>query len=164
MKKVFVFVFIVLFSGVSHVQAAGGGSYSSNDGDGDGGGYAAVQKNPELKPARQAISRQDFTTAISEIRSVLEEQPDNADAWNLLGYSSRKTGDFKTAEAAYTKALDLDPKHTQAMEYMGEMYLTLNQPDKAEELLARLNKLCSFNCNDRDDLEAAIKSYKAARS
>ena len=99
-----------------------------------------------------------------ELRSVLKYQPDNADAWNLMGYSARKTGDFKTAEAAYTKALEIDPKHTQAMEYMGEMYLTLKQPEKAEELLARLNALCSFNCTDRDDLKDAIKKYKASQS
>ena len=94
----------------------------------------------------------------------MKKQPDHADAWNLLGYSARKSGDFKTAESAYTKALEIDPNHTQAMEYMGEMYLTLKQPEKAEMLLGRLNKLCSFNCIDRDSLKMAIKKYKAAQS
>ena len=132
-----IFAFIVLISNTGQVLAAGGGSSSSSS-DGDSSVYSATPKNPELKAARQAIARNDFTAAMKELRSVLKYQPDNADAWNLMGYSARKSDDFKTAESAYTKALELDPEHTQAMEYMGQMYLTLNQPDKAEELLARL--------------------------
>ncbi|MEC7706098.1 MAG: tetratricopeptide repeat protein, partial [Pseudomonadota bacterium] len=67
-------------------------------------------------------------------------------------------------KTAYTKALSINPKHTRAMEYMGEMYLSLNQPEKAEELLSRLEKLCSYNCKDRDLLRLAIKKYKATSS
>ena len=137
---------------------------SSSSSDSGRETYSAPAKQPELKAARLAIARKDYSLAISELNAVLSKKPEHADAWNLLGYSSRKSGDFETAETAYKKALEIDPKHTQAMEYMGEMYLTLNQPAKAEELLARLNKLCSFNCVDRDLLKAAIKQYKAAQS
>ena len=149
--------------------AAGSSSSSSS---GNSNSYAAAKKYIdtrsksalELKKVRSAIAREDYKAAIEEVNTILERTPSFADAWNLLGYSSRKSGDFKTAEAAYTKALEIDPNHTQAMEYMGEMYLTLHQPAKAEELLARLNKLCSFNCVDRDLLKVAIKEYKAAQS
>ncbi len=160
MKQALVLAFILLISSAHPGLAAGGGS----DSGGDSSSYSAVPKNPELKAARQAITRKQFAAAIIELQAVLETQPDHADAWNLLGYSARKSGDFITAEAAYTKALELDPKHTRAMEYMGEMYLTLNQPEKAEQLLDRLNNLCSFNCLDRDMLKAAINKYKAAQS
>jgi hypothetical protein len=47
------------------------------------------------------------------------------------------------------------------MEYMGELYLTIGQPEKANALLERLNGLCSFNCHDRDLLAKAIAAYKA---
>ena len=138
------------------------GSSSSSDSGRET--YSAPAKQPELKAARLAIARKDYSLAKSELNAVLSKKPEHADAWNLLGYSSRKSGDFETAETAYKKALKIDPKHTQAMEYLGEMYLTLNQPAKAEELLARLNKLCSFNCVDRDLLKVAINQYKAAQS
>lgn len=152
--------FILLFVMPSLGLAAG----SSSSSDSGRETYSAPAKQPELKAARLAIARKDYSLAISELNAVLSKKPEHADAWNLLGYSSRKSGDFEKAEAAYKKALEIDPKHTQAMEYMGEMYLTLNQPGKAEELLARLNNLCSFNCVDRDLLEVAIKQYKAAQS
>lgn len=160
MRQAVIFALILLFSNISPGLAAGGGS----DDGATGASYSAVPKNPELKTARQAITRKAFAEAISELRDVLNKQPDHADAWNLLGYSARQSGDFRTAEAAYTKALEINPKHTQAMEYMGEMYLAMNQPEKAEELLARLDQLCSFNCIDRDLLKAAIKRYKDAQS
>ena len=152
--------FILLLFMPSLGLAAG----SSSSSDSGRETYSAPAKQPELKAARLAIARKDYSLAISELNAVLSKKPEHADAWNLLGYSSRKSGDFETAETAYRKALKIDPKHTQAMEYMGEMYLTLNQPAKAEELLARLNKLCSFNCVDRDLLKVAIKQYKAAKS
>ena len=46
------------------------------------------------------------------------------------------------AQENYDKALSIEPKHTGAMEYMGELYLTLNQPEEAKSLLNRLNMLC----------------------
>ena len=123
-----------------------------------------TSKNTELKAAESAINREEYKKAIVELNKILAEKPNHADAWNLLGFSARKSGDFKTAKTAYTKALSINPKHTQAMEYMGEMYLSLNQPAKAEELLSRLEKLCSYNCKDRDLLRSAIKKYKATSS
>ena len=99
--------------------------------------------------------------ALTALAIVTKDQPENADAWNLTGYANRKLGDFPQSEAAYEEALRLDPKHTRAMEYMGELYLTLDELDKAEALLKRLNKLCYFNCKDRDLLKKAIAAYKA---
>lgn len=169
MKKLLVIASVLIVS-ISHMAFSAGSSSSSSSGSSNSYGaakkYAETRSKSdlELKEVRTAIAREDYKTAIAEINVILEKKPSFADAWNLLGYSSRKSGDFKTAEAAYKKALAIDPKHTQAMEYMGEMYLSLNQPAEAEKLLFRLNKLCSFNCEDRDLLKAAIKQYKATRS
>ena len=138
-----------------------GSSYSDSGSDSN---YTMTSNNTELKAAKSAIKRKEYKKAIVELNKILAEKPNHADAWNLLGFSARKSGDFITAKSAYTKALSIDPKHTQAMEYMGEMYLSLNQPSKAEELLSRLEKLCFYDCKDRDLLRAAIKKYKATRS
>ena len=89
--------------------------------------------------------------------------PGNADAWNLIGFSSRKLGDYVTSEAAYDKALAIDPKHKGALEYKGELYLTLGNLAGAEELLARLRRSCSFNCSEVQDLKDAIAAYKKSQ-
>mgnify|MGYP001286825194 CR=1 FL=1 len=169
MKKLTVIAALLIIGSIQMAFAAGSSSSSSS---GSSNSYGSAKKysekqtksDLELRQVRNAIAREDYRAAIAEVNVILEEKPNFADAWNLLGYSSRKSGDFKTAKAAYTKALAIDPKHTQAMEYMGEMYLSLNQPAEAEKLLSRLNKLCSFNCEDRDLLKAAIKKYKSTRS
>ena len=137
---------------------------SSSSDSGNNSSYSMTSKNTELKAAESAINRKEYKKAIVELNKILAEKPNHADAWNLLGFSARKSGDFETAKTAYTKALSINPKHTRAMEYMGEMYLSLNQPAKAEELLSRLEKLCSYNCKDRDLLRSAIKKYKATSS
>ncbi len=146
------------------VPTQGFSAGSSSSDTGSNSNYSVTSTNPELKAAKAAINREEYYKAIDELNNILAKKPNHADAWNLLGFSARKSGDFKTAETAYSKALSINPKHTQAMEYMGEMYLSLNQPSKAEELLSRLEKLCTYNCKDRDLLKSAIKKYKATRS
>lgn len=155
-------IFVIFLILIIPTQGFSAGSSSSDSGNNSS--YSVTSKNTELKAAESAINRKEYKKAIVELNKILAEKPNHADAWNLLGFSARKSGDFKTAKTAYTKALSINPKHTRAMEYMGEMYLSLNQPAKAEELLSRLEKLCSYNCKDRDLLRSAIKKYKATSS
>ena len=114
-----------------------------------------------MRMAASYIEEENYAKAITQLQKEIKRKPDHADAWNLLGFSLRKQGSYEEAEKAYSQALAIDPKHTGAMEYMGELYLTLNMPEKSETLLAQLNKLCTFNCKDRDALQKAIKAYKA---
>ena len=52
-------------------------------------------------------------------------------------YATRRNGDAKAAQIPiYQKALALDPKHRGAHEYIGEAYLTLDDPAKARQHLA----------------------------
>ncbi len=74
----------------------------------------------------------------------------------MLGFSFRKTKDFSRAERNYKRALRLDPEHKGALEYMGELYLETKRREKAEELLARLEKLCPGGCEELEDLRAAF--------
>jgi len=86
-----------------------------------------------------------YDEAIPLLKNVVAKNPNDADAWNYLGFASRHLG--KNAEALdfYNKALALDPKHKGAHEYLGELYLQTKQPAKAQEQLAILQGMC----NDR---------------
>jgi len=57
-------------------------------------------------------------------------------------------------------ALELNPNHRGAHEYVGETYLLVNDPAKAEEHLAALAKLCFVPCAEYNDLKRAIAAYK----
>jgi tetratricopeptide (TPR) repeat protein len=69
-------------------------------------------------------------------------------------------GNLDAAFKYYERALDINPKHRGAHEYVGETYLLANNLPKAEEHLAALDKLCFFSCEEYRDLKAAIADYK----
>jgi cytochrome c-type biogenesis protein CcmH/NrfG len=110
---------------------------------------------------RAKIKAQDYKSALAELRDLAEDTQ-NADVYNLLGFSLRKTGDYTTALSYYTKALDLQPDHKAAREYLGELFVETGHVDKAKEQLAVLAKLCPAGCEEREDLEKAIAAKKAA--
>jgi len=107
--------------------------------------------------AKAAVYAGKFAEARVMLVAITAAEPKNADAWNLLGFSSRKTGDLKAASKAYTKALKLNPGHLGALEYQGEMCLQLGQPDKAKANLDKLQGLCG-NCVEKKDLEKALQA------
>ena len=54
----------------------------------------------------------------------------------------------------------MDPSHKDAHEYIGELYLRMDDLANAEKHLERLDQLCSFGCEQFDELKAAIAAYK----
>lgn len=112
---------------------------------------------------RKAIERKDWKTALSSLESAARSDPQDADIQNLLGYSNRKLGNMEAAFRHYARALELNPKHLGAHEYVGEAYLMVNKPDKAREHLALLEKLCPATCEEREDLKKALAEYEQRR-
>ena len=112
-----------------------------------------------LASARNAIKTQDWSVSIFELTAVVREQPGNADAHNLLAYSYRKqpTPDLPKAFEHYNTALQLNPNHKGAHEYIGEAYLMVKNLPKAEEHLARLKVICgNTTCEEYGELAESI--------
>ena len=116
---------------------------------------------PDLTSVRAKIAAKDYTAALAELRDLAEDTQ-QADVYNLLGFTLRKTGDFKTSLTYYTKALELQPDHKAAREYLGELYVETGDMDKAQEQLAILAKLCPGGCEEREDLQKAISAKLAS--
>jgi tetratricopeptide (TPR) repeat protein len=130
----------------------------------DGGEPAkGAALDPAYDAAVAAIRANDFPRAVDLFRQYTLGKSDNANAWNWLGYAQRKTGNLTAAFAAYDKALAIDPAHRGAREYLGEAFLLDGKPEKAEEQLRELDKLCWLPCEEYKDLKAAIAAYKKAR-
>ena len=51
---------------------------------------------------------------------------------------------------------------TRALEYKGELYLTLGNLEGAENMFDRLNNVCFLSCKEKKQLAAAIRTYKKA--
>jgi tetratricopeptide (TPR) repeat protein len=116
---------------------------------------------PDLTSVRAKVKAKDFKAAIAELTPMLETHQ-HADVYNLLGFSLRKTGDAKQAYTFYRKALEFDPEHKGALEYLGELYVETGQIDKARENVALLKKLCPTGCEELADLEQAIAAAPKA--
>jgi Flp pilus assembly protein TadD len=116
---------------------------------------------PDLTSVRAKIKAKDYAAALAELRDLAEDVQ-QADVYNLLGYTLRKTGDVKTSLTYYTKALELQPDHKAAREYLGELYVETGNMEKAKEQLAVLAKLCPGGCEERDDLQKAINAKSAS--
>jgi hypothetical protein len=76
-----------------------------------------------------------------------------------MGFSERKLGYSSTA-LYYKKALNLQPNHIGANEYLGELYLELKKPDMAEQRLVVLQQTCG-NCEEYTELKEKIEKFKA---
>lgn len=110
---------------------------------------------PDLSSVRAKIKAKDFKGALVELTPMLATIQ-HADVYNLMGFSLRKTGDYKQAYTFYRKALDFNPEHKGALEYLGELYVETGQIEKARENVAMLKKLCPSGCEELEDLEQAI--------
>ena len=117
---------------------------------------------PDLTAIRAQIKAKEFAAARDALLK-LSDTHQHADVYNLLGFALRKTGDYERAYTYYRKALDFEPNHKGAHEYLGELYVETNRIEKAREHLAILEKLCPAGCEEREDLEQAIKEGQSKK-
>ena len=95
-----------------------------------------------------------FKDSLKFFELANEENPNEPDILNLLGFTSRKVGDYTMAEIYYEQGLELNPLHNGINEYLGELYVQTNRIDKAKE---RLEVLKNCNCEEFNELDAMIK-------
>jgi Flp pilus assembly protein TadD len=125
------------------------------------GDDAKKATDPNFASAKQMVEDGKYAEAIPLLDKVVTADQKNADAFNLLGYSHRQLGQNDTALTHYQTALQLEPRHRGANEYLGELYLTLGDLAKAEERLSVLDEACFFGCDEYTELKNAIAAYKA---
>ena len=123
----------------------------------------AKTKSSAYLSAEKLINKKQFSDAIVKLNDALATDSNNADIYNYLGFSHRKLGKMEDAAFFYNKALEINPKHKGALEYQGEMYLTLNQIGKAEENLKKLDKICFLGCSEFDKLKKSIMDKKSGK-
>ena len=119
--------------------------------------------DPNYEAAVKAVKAKQYTVAIGLLEKVVAANPNNADAFNNLGYSYRQLSDFQGSLRHYTKALSIDPSHRGANEYLGELYLKMGDLKKAEERLEKLDSLCFFGCEEYDLLKRSVDAYRLGK-
>jgi len=116
--------------------------------------------DPDFAAGKVAIEAKDWNAAIKALSSAALRDTRNPDIQNYLGYAYRHTGQLDLAFRHYQRALQLDPRHRGAHEYVGEAYLLANNLAKAEEHLAALQRICLVPCEQYEDLKKAVAEYR----
>ena len=145
-NKVLISFVVCLFSLSAH--GAGGGSDNN------------ILKSSEYYAAMKLIKKKSYSSAIENLLKAEKYNKKDADIYNYLGFSHRKIGDLEKAALYYNKALTISPNHQGALEYQGEMFLTLDQLPKAEANLKKLGKLCFLGCKEEKMLKESILKFK----
>lgn len=94
--------------------------------------YRAIGEPIALDPARLAAAPAadgehgiDMNQAIAGLRAKLDQNPDNADGWALLGRAYQASGQFAESRDALKRAFDLSPdSHDLAVEYAQALALS----------------------------------------
>ena len=113
----------------------------------------------EVATAKSLIYAERYKRAIGHLNKAREADGRNPDIHNYLGYAYRKLGKNDAAMTSYNKALKLDPNHKGALEYQGELFLTLKMPEKAKQHLEKLKTLCPNGCEELELLKKSIAKY-----
>ena len=85
----------------------------------------------------QAV-RRGLGEARERFRAATAADPAMKEAWNLLGYTSRRLGDYAESLQAYDRALQLQPDYPEAIEYRAELFLLTGRLAEARAAHATL--------------------------
>ena len=156
MKKLLILLLLISFN-VSGAGTESNNSDSTTTPDQINSLYELAEKHiynkkydKSLKLLKKLTKREDLGTR-------------RADIYNLLGFSYRKleNPELDKSFAAYMMALEIDPEHAGAHEYLGELYLMRDQKNQALKMLSKLENLVGKNADEYKDLLQAIENYQS---
>ena len=130
-------------------------------GSDDSSSSSAQEEDSMWSRAKGLVDGGRFESALPVLFEVVGQEGERADAYNLLGFTHRKTGKLDAALKYYRKALELEPGHRGAHEYIGEAYLEMGDLASAKTHLKFLDNDCVFGCREYDMLKESIAKFEA---
>ena len=119
-----------------------------------------AQLDPDFKAGKKALRAENWNGAIAAFEFAALRDPTNADIQNYIGYAYRRLRQMGPAIGHYQKALMLNSRHRSAHEHLGEAYLVLGEPAKAQQLLAALENLCLFPARNMKTSSGPLRRTK----
>ena len=87
--------------------------------------------------ARAHFAEGDIAKARRRVEELLGDEPDNADAYDVLGRVQMEQGDVGAARATYETATQLTPECILRLQHTGTLNFYSGEPARATELLER---------------------------
>jgi len=148
-----IFLFTLLFS--TSVFAAA--SKSSDDTSAS----ASEQIQNLYDKAYDLVYAKEFDKSLKLLKKIAKRDDlgiMKADVYNLLGFSYRKNDnpDLDKAFESYQIALEANPEHAGAHEYLGELYIKMGKKSMAQEMLAKLEIISGTGSDEYKKLKKAI--------
>ncbi len=113
-----------------------------------------VDAGKKAKALREA--HDGYAAALVKFEQAVNLDGHLYEAWNYVGYTNRKLGNYDIALAAYERTLALQPGYPEALEYRGEAFLAMNRvPDAQQAYL----DLYASNRGLADRLLTAMKTW-----
>src|SRR5207244_1616854 len=120
-------------TGPSPAPAPSGGQPSSSGGvSGYGGSIEGVRFS---RAATDALKKGNYAAAANYAQRLTQHQPNDANAWFLLGYSARLAGQYQTSLDAYKRGLQLSSHSVEGLSGMAQTYMRMGRIDEAKRLL-----------------------------
>ena len=94
-------------------------------------GQALKASTPEKAAKSHERAQEAYRESISAFVDAVTAQPTMYKSWYYIGLANRRLGNYDEALSAYTKVLELNPHHPEAIENRGEVFLALNQIEEA---------------------------------
>jgi tetratricopeptide (TPR) repeat protein len=79
------------------------------------------------------FEQQEYALAITEFRKAKEINPDYAPLYNMLGYSYRRLGKYKAAEAAFKTYIKLIPNNANPYDSYAELLMKIGEYEESIE-------------------------------
>ena len=122
-----------------------------------------AKRDQDYAAGKAAAEHKDWATAVQLYQLAEKRYPEQADLQNSLGYAYRNLRQFDLAFKHYKRAIQIDPRHRGAHEYIGEAYLITGDLKSAEQHLVALKNICLLSCEELNDLQREIDKYKGAK-
>lgn len=87
-----------------------------------------------LKSAREAINNKEFKEVLKHCKAVLKLEKNNYNAWVFIGKAASELDQPDQSQAAYKKAVELEPEQLLAWQGLANLYENTDQWDFKDEL------------------------------
>jgi Flp pilus assembly protein TadD len=122
-----------------------------------------AKRDEDYAAGKRAAENKKWADAVRLFERAEKRYPDHADLQNSLGFAYRNLKQYDLAFRHYKRAIELDPRHRGAHEYIGEAYLMTGDLASAEKHLVALREICLLPCEELKDLERAVAEYRGRK-
>jgi tetratricopeptide (TPR) repeat protein len=100
--------------------------------------YAKADTSHKKRRKLEGKARKEYVRAARDFEKSIGQSYELYQSHAALGFALRSVGQYEDALAAYNRALEIQPRYAEAIEYRAEAYLELGRLDAAKSAYMQL--------------------------